>query len=177
MAEATPDRATTGAETPQDRLSPPGHRNGRRGREHVADGAAHRRRTATSGPIDPAAMERISAALRDGQADAPAFLNTLASKLEEVLPMHARATRVRDGLFRKPARVAGITVELGACHYILQEDADGNLAASCAMVSSSTVIATDRVALDVWFDLLARDLAAFAYSSAVARRALSRLVA
>jgi len=125
---------------------------------------------------DGLGFELLAASLRADETDARAFLAALATKLEGALPAQTRVERARDGLFKGTTHVARITVELGGFRYMLSAGKHGGLEASRAKVVGGVVIKNERVGVDTWIDALARDLAAYAQSSASARAALERLV-
>ena len=121
-------------------------------------------------------FELLAASLRADETDARAFLAALAIKLEGALPAQTRVERARDGLFKGTTHVERITVELGGFRYVLSTGKRGGLEASRAKVVGGVVIKTEGLGVEAWIDALARDLAAYAESSASARAALERLV-
>jgi hypothetical protein len=125
---------------------------------------------------DGLGFELLAASLRADETDARAFLAALATKLEGALPAQTRVERARDGLFKSTTHVARITVELGGFRYMLSAGTRGGLEASRAKVVGGVVIKNERLGVETWIDALARDLAAYAASSAGARAALERLV-
>jgi hypothetical protein len=125
---------------------------------------------------DGLGFELLAASLRADETDARAFLAALATKLEGALPAQTRVERVRDGLFKSTTHVARITVELGGFRYMLSAGKHGGLEASRAKVVGGVVIKNEGLGVETWIDVLARDLAAYAASSAGARAALERLV-
>ena len=125
---------------------------------------------------DGLGFELLAASLRADETDARAFLAALATKLEGALPAQTRVERARDGLFKSTTHVVHITVELGGFRYMLSAGKRGGLEASRAKVVGGVVIKNEHVGVDTWIDALARDLAAYAASSASARAALERLV-
>ena len=125
---------------------------------------------------DGLGFELLAASLRADETDARAFLAALATKLEGALPAQTRVERARDGLFKGTTHVARITVELGGFRYMLSAGKHGGLEASRAKVVGGVVIKNAHVSMETWIDALARDLAAYAASSAGARAALERLV-
>ena len=125
---------------------------------------------------DGLGFELLAASLRADETDARAFLAALATKLEGALPAQTRVERVRDGLFKSTTHVARITVELGAFRYMLSAAKHGGLEASRAKVVGGVVIKNEGLGVETWINALARDLAAYAASSAGARAALERLV-
>ena len=128
------------------------------------------------GAQDGLGFELLAASLRADETDARAFLAALATKLEGALPAQTRVERARDGLFKGTTHVARITVELGGLRYTLSAGKRGGLEASRAKVVGGVVIKTEGLGVETWIDALARDLAAYAESSASARAALERLV-
>ena len=125
---------------------------------------------------DGLGFELLAASLRADETDARAFLAALATKLEGALPAQTRVERVRDGLFKSTTHVARITVELGGFRYMLSAGKHGGLEASRAKVVGGVVIKNEVLGVETWINALARDLAAYAASSAGARAALERLV-
>jgi hypothetical protein len=125
---------------------------------------------------DGLGFELLAASLRADETDARAFLAALATKLEGALPAQTHVERARDGLFKGTTHVARITVELGGFRYTLSAGKRGGLEASRAKVVGGVVIKTEGLGVEMWIDALARDLAAYAESSASARAALERLV-
>ena len=121
-------------------------------------------------------FELLAASLRADETDARAFLAALATKIEGALPAQTRVESARDGLFKGTTHVERITVELGGFRYMLSAGKRGGLEASRAKVVGGVVIKTEGLGVEAWIDTLARDLAAYAESSASARAALERLV-
>ena len=125
---------------------------------------------------DGLGFEMVAASLRADESDTQDFLEALATKLQNALPAQTRVDRARDGLFRGKTHVARISVDLGGSRYALSTGKRGGLETSCAKVVRGVAIKTAALDLDAWIDALARDLAAYAESSASARVALERLV-
>ena len=125
---------------------------------------------------DGLGFELLAASLRADETDARAFLAALATKLEGALPAQTRVERTRGGLFKGTTHVTRITVELGGFRYMLSAGKHGGLEASRAKVVGGVVIKNEGLGVETWINALARDLAAYAASSASARAALERLV-
>src|SRR5215813_11053606 len=114
-------------------------------------------------------FEMLAASLRADETDLRAFLEALATKLEGALPAQSRVVRARDGLFKSTTHVERISVDLGGFHYLLAVAKRGGVEATRAKVVGGVAIKSESLGLDAWIDALARDLAAYARSSASAR--------
>ena len=121
-------------------------------------------------------FEMLAASLRADETDTHAFLGALAVKLEGALPAQSRVQRARDGLFKNTTHVERITVDLGGFRYTLSAGKRGGLEAARSKIVGGVAIKNEEMGLDIWIEALARDLAAYAQSSASARAALERMV-
>ena len=121
-------------------------------------------------------FEMLAASLRADQTDTRAFIGALVTKLQGALPAQTRVDYARDGLFKSTTHVARIAIDLGAVRYLLNAGKQGGLEAARSKIVGGIAIKNEPLGVDAWIEALARDLAAYAQSSASARAALERLV-
>lgn len=119
-------------------------------------------------------LHLLAASLRADASDLGAFVESLASRLEEALPGRTRVYRSRERMFG-PKLVRKITLDAGDRRLEL-EYKGGALATSCARLSGGIVLKNEAVDTDTWLTALAEALAAEAQRSETARKALERLL-
>lgn len=119
-------------------------------------------------------MDLLAASLRADSSDLNAFVESLATKLEEALPGHVRVTRWRSRLFGSKA-VGRIVLDLGDQRLELRAKGAA-IETSCARLSGGIVLKTERVSIDEWVTAVSEALAAEAARSEATRRALERLL-
>jgi hypothetical protein len=120
-------------------------------------------------------LELLSASLRADSSDINAFVEGLATKLDEALPQRTRVERGRKG-FRGPKVVKAITVDLGGERLMLSVGDRGAVTTSCCRLSGGIVLKTEEIGTDEWLDRLGRALATEAGRSEQTRQALERLL-
>ena len=124
---------------------------------------------------EPVDIDLVSASLRADMTDVGTFVESLAAKLEEMLPGHVRVDRAKRG-FRGPNLVRSISVDVDGGRLLLRRSDGEVLDCSCARVSGGIVLKTDELDFDGWLDQLGQALAAEADRSQRTRQALERLL-
>jgi len=119
-------------------------------------------------------FDLLAASLRAGSGDLGAFVESLASKLEEAMPAHTRVERRRAGMFG-PKLVRRITVDAGDQRLELVSDGSA-LRTRRAKLSAGIVLKNDELDTDAWLEALGEGLAAEARRSESTRQALQRLL-
>lgn len=119
-------------------------------------------------------LDLIAASLRTDSSDLSAFVESLARKLEEVLPSGVRIERRRDGL-RGPKLVRRLAVDAGGLRFELRAQ-DGDVDARCSRMSGGIVLKSESVDMEAWLAALGEALAAEARRSQTTRQALERLL-
>jgi hypothetical protein len=119
-------------------------------------------------------LDLIAASLRTDASDLDAFVETLAIKLEEVLPSGVRVERRRNGL-RGPKLVRRIAVDADGLRFELRAE-NSDLDARCSRLSGGIVLKSESVDVDAWLAALGEALAAEARRSQTTRQALERLL-
>jgi len=119
-------------------------------------------------------LDLIAASLRTDASDLDAFVETLARKLEKVLPSGVRVERRRNGL-RGPKLVRRIAVDAGGLRFELRAQ-NGDLDARCSRLSGGIVLKSESVDVDAWLAALGEALANEARRSQTTRQALERLL-
>jgi hypothetical protein len=119
-------------------------------------------------------IDLLAASLRANVSDLGAFVEALATKLEDAVPGGVRVERRRAGLFG-PKRVSRISLDAGEQRVELRAD-DGRIETRCARLSGGIVLKSQTLATDAWLEMLSRALAVEARSSQTTRQALERLL-
>jgi len=119
-------------------------------------------------------LDLIAASLRADSSDLSAFVESLADKLEQVMPGRVRIDRRRTGL-TGPKRVRRIALDAGNERLELELD-KGVIATRRARLSGGIVLKNETLDTDVWLAALGEALAAEAQRSATTRQALERLL-
>jgi hypothetical protein len=119
-------------------------------------------------------LDLIAASLRADSSDLGAFVESLAAKLEQVMPGRVRIDRRRAGL-TGPKRVRRIALDAGNERLELEID-KGMIATRRARLSGGIVLKNESLDTDVWLAALGEALAAEAQRSATTRQALERLL-
>lgn len=119
-------------------------------------------------------MDLLAASLRADSSDVSAFVESLATKLEQALPGHVRVTRWRSRLFGQKA-VGHIVLDLGDQRLELRVKGAA-IETSCARLSGGIVLKTEKVSVDAWVAEVSQALAAEAARSETTRQALERLL-
>jgi hypothetical protein len=119
-------------------------------------------------------LDLLSASLRADSGDLDAFVEGLATKLENAIPQRVRVDRRRAG-FRGPKVVRQIAVDLGNVRLELRYPG-GALETRCAKLSGGIVLKSEQLDTDAWLAALGEALAAEARRSETTRQALERLL-
>jgi hypothetical protein len=119
-------------------------------------------------------LDLIAASLRADSSDLSAFVESLADKLEQVMPGRVRIDRRRSGL-TGPKRVRRIALDAGNERLELELD-KGVIATRRARLSGGIVLKNETLDTDVWLAALGEALAAEAQRSATTRQSLERLL-
>src|SRR5450755_317084 len=119
-------------------------------------------------------LDLLAASLRADSSDLSAFVESLAAKLEEVMPARVRVDRRRSGL-TGPKRVRRITVDADDERLELEAD-KGAITARRARLSAGIVLKNETLETDEWMAALGEALASEARRSASTRQALERLL-
>jgi hypothetical protein len=119
-------------------------------------------------------LDLIAASLRADTSDLDAFVEGLATKLEDAIPSHVRIERRRAG-FRGPKLVQSIAVD-AADQRLQLRFTGGSIETSCSRLSGGIVLKSEQVPVEEWLQLLTEIVAAEAQRSATTRQALERLL-
>jgi hypothetical protein len=119
-------------------------------------------------------IDLLAASLRVDVSDLGAFVEALASKLEDVVPGRVRVERRREGMFG-PKLVRRISLELGDRRLELLAQG-GAINTRCARLSGGIVLKSEALDTDAWLGTLGEALAAEARRSETTRQALERLL-
>jgi len=119
-------------------------------------------------------LDLIAASLRADSSDLSAFVESLADKLEQVMPGRVRIDRRRTGLTGSK-RVRRIALDAGNERLELELDR-GVIATRRARLSGGIVLKNETLDTDMWLAALGEALAAEAQRSATTRQALERLL-
>jgi hypothetical protein len=124
---------------------------------------------------DPAFdIDLLAASFRTDLTDLAAFVESLAVKLENLLPTRVRVERRRQGMFG-PKHVRSIEFEGDGERLVLRYDGR-MIDTRCARVSGGIVLKSDPMDTDAWLTALGQSLACEARRSATTRQALERLL-
>jgi hypothetical protein len=119
-------------------------------------------------------LDLLAASLRADSSDLSAFVESLAAKLEEVVPARTRVERRRSGMFG-PKSVRAMSVDLGDLRLELRADG-GRVHTRCARMSGGIVLKNDELDTQVWLTTLSEALAIEASRSEATRKALERML-
>jgi hypothetical protein len=119
-------------------------------------------------------IDLLAASLRVDVSDLGAFVEALASKLEDVVPGRARVERRREGMFG-PKVVRRISLDLGDRRLELLAQG-GAITTRCSRLSGGIVLKSESLDTDAWLAALSEALAAEARKSQTTRQALERLL-
>jgi hypothetical protein len=119
-------------------------------------------------------IDLLAASLRVDVSDVGAFVEALASKLEDVVPGRVRVERRREGMFG-PKVVRRISLELGDRRLELLAQG-GAINTRCSRLSGGIVLKSESLDTDAWLATLGESLAAEARRSETTRQALERLL-
>lgn len=119
-------------------------------------------------------LDLVAAALRADLSDISAFVESLATRLEQALPGAVQVSRARSG-FRGPKLVTEIAVQVGDDRLQLRR-LGAALQATRAKVSGGIVIRNETLDIDAWLALLSQAVAQQAQRSERTRIALQQIV-
>ncbi|HEX3801398.1 MAG TPA: hypothetical protein VHV75_01015 [Solirubrobacteraceae bacterium] len=119
-------------------------------------------------------LDLLAAALRADLTDTSAFVEGLATRLEQALPGFVQVKRAKRG-FRGPKFVTEIAVQAADLRLVLQRDG-GDVRTVRAKASGGIVLKTESVDIDTWLASLTAAVAAQAERSERTRQALQQLV-
>jgi hypothetical protein len=119
-------------------------------------------------------LDLLAAALRADTSDLGAFVESLAGKLEEVLPGRVRVERRRSGMMG-PKFVRRITVDAGSRRLELRANG-GSIETFSSKLSGGIVLKSEQLETDAWLGALGEALASEAGRSEKTRQALERLL-
>jgi hypothetical protein len=122
----------------------------------------------------PPDLDLIAASLRADSSDLNAFVESLATKLEDVLPGKVKVERRRGGLLG-PKVVRRIALELGGRRLELRAG-DNAIETLNSRVSGGIVIKSEALDTDAWLASLGQALGEEAKRSQITRQALERLL-
>lgn len=119
-------------------------------------------------------IDLFAASLRADTSDLNAFVEGLATKLEDALPGIVIVERRRSG-FRGPKYVRRISVD-GADLRLELDTSAGSIQTFGSRLSGGIVLKREQLSIDDWIGALSGVVAAQAERSAVTRQALERLL-
>jgi hypothetical protein len=119
-------------------------------------------------------LDLLAASLRADSSDVNAFVESLATKLEDAVPGRVQVERVRGRMFG-PKFVGRIVLDLGDQRLQLRTRGAA-IETSCARLSGGIVLKTEAVDVDAWVAAVGQALAAEAARSETTRMALERLL-
>jgi len=120
-------------------------------------------------------MDLLAASLRADASDVNAFVESLATKLEDAVPDCTRVERRRAGLLG-PKQVRRIALDAGSTRLELLRDEGGAVQTRCSRLSGGIVLKTEPLDADAWIAALGEALAAEAGRNERTRQALERLL-
>ena len=120
-------------------------------------------------------IDLLAASLRADAADAGAFVEGLATKLEQVLPGRVSVKRARRGLFG-PKLVTEIAVDAGDERLELARGAGDAIEWRRARQSGGIVLKRETLDSDAWMAALGSAMSVEAERSEQTRQALERLL-
>lgn len=120
-------------------------------------------------------LDLLAANLRAGASDVHAFVETLGTKLEDVLPGKVAVKRGRGGIFGAKS-VRRISVDAGDQRLELVYGSHGEVATTCARLSGGIVLKREAVDMETWLGALGEAVAAEAGRNDQTRQALERLL-
>jgi hypothetical protein len=124
---------------------------------------------------DAEGFEMVAASLRADAADIPSYVEVLATKLEQALPLQTSVERRGRGFLSREKRVQRIQVQVGDEVFKLGFSG-GGVETSRANAVRGIVLKTEPLPLEDWVSALSRKLAGEAQKSEQARLALQRLL-
>lgn len=131
-------------------------------------------RQSPGGQSEDTDLDLAAAALRADLSDTDAFVEGLATRLEQALPGFVEVKRAKTG-FRGPKVVSEILVQAGDVHLQLRRRG-GHVETARARVSGGIAIKTETLEIDVWLQALTAAVSQQAARSERTRLALQQLV-
>ena len=119
-------------------------------------------------------VDLLAASLRADYSDLGAFVEALATKLEQAVPGAVRVERRRDGLFGAKL-VRQISLDAGDQRLELRR-AGAGIQTRCGRLSGGIVLKSETLDTEAWLTALGAALAAEAERSQTTRQALERLL-
>ena len=119
-------------------------------------------------------IDLLAASLRADHGDLGAFVEALATKLEQAVPGAVRVERRRDGLFGAKL-VRQISLDAGDQRLELRR-AGAGIQTRCGRLSGGIVLKSETLDTEAWLNALSAALAAEAQRSQTTRQALERLL-
>jgi hypothetical protein len=119
-------------------------------------------------------LDLLAASLRADASDLQAFVESLATKLEEAVPGRVRVQRRRSALMG-PKRVRHIALDADERRLELSFDA-GALETYCSRLSGGIVLKRETLDTEAWLTAVGEALGAEAQRSETTRQALERLL-
>ena len=119
-------------------------------------------------------IDLVTASLRADTSDLRAFVEALATKLEDAVPGAVTVERRRDGMFG-PKQVRRIALDAGGQRLELRADG-ASINTRCARLSAGIVLKNEEMPTDEWLRAMGEALAEQARSSLTTRQALERLL-
>lgn len=119
-------------------------------------------------------LDLAAAALRADLTDTDAFVEGLATRLEQALPGFVEVKRAKAG-FRGPKLVSEILVQAGDVHLQLRRRG-GHVETARARISGGIAIKTEALEIEVWLQALTAAVSQQAARSERTRVALQQLV-
>ena len=120
-------------------------------------------------------VEALATALKTDRAESKELLETLAARLQVIMP---EITSVERGgwILSSDRPVKRLTVRFDDCHLQLVKEKTGTLNAQVSKVVRGVVLKTTATTVDEWIKALAGELATAAQSNAQTRDALNKFV-
>jgi hypothetical protein len=125
--------------------------------------------------VAPVDLDLLAASLRVDSGDLGAFVESLAVKLEDMLPGRVTVIRGRGRLLG-PKLVQRISLDAGGQRLELLRGAGDVIQMRCSRVSGGIVLKSEVLDTDGWLGALSEALSAEAERSQQTRQALERLL-
>jgi hypothetical protein len=125
--------------------------------------------------VTPVDLDLLAASLRVDSGDLGAFVESLAVKLEDMLPGRVTVIRGRGRLLG-PKLVQRISLDAGGQRLELLRGAGDVIHMRCSRVSGGIVLKSEVLDTDGWLAALSEALSAEAERSQQTRQALERLL-
>jgi hypothetical protein len=120
-------------------------------------------------------IDLVAASLRAEASDVDAFVENLATKLEDTIPGGVVVQRARSGMFG-PKLVRKITIDAAGQRLELVRGAGDSIETTCSRLSGGIVLKREPLATEAWLAALGARLAEEAQRSSQTRQALERLL-